>query len=157
MKTPLQLANRFREVLLDGKWVAGTNYKELLSDISWQQAKQKVDSLNTIVALTFHINYYIAGVLKVFDGGALEIHDKYSFDFAPINSSESWNELRDSLFANAERFAKHLESLSDEKLNETFVDTKYGTYNRNIEGMIEHCYYHLGQISLLKKLTTQNR
>ncbi|HBC04915.1 MAG TPA: DUF1572 domain-containing protein, partial [Aequorivita sp.] len=41
----------------------------------------------------------------------------------------------------------------DEKLNEIFADEKYGTYQRNIEGMIEHCYYHLGQISLLKKLT----
>lgn len=157
MKTPLQLANRFREVLLDGEWVAGTNYKELLLDIGWQQATKKVESLNTIAALTFHVNYYIAGVLKVFDSGTLEIHDKYSFDFAPINSTESWYELRESLFANAERFAKHLESFSAEKLNETFVDVKYGTYYRNIEGMIEHCYYHLGQISLLKKLTTQNR
>jgi hypothetical protein len=83
----------------------------------------------------------------------LEIHDKYSFDFAPINSAEAWDALRKSLFENSEKFAKFIESFSDEKLNEIFADEKYGTYQRNIEGMIEHCYYHLGQISLLKKLT----
>jgi hypothetical protein len=38
------------------------------------------------------------------------------------------------------------------KLNEVFVDEKYGTYQRNIGGMIEHSYYHLGQIVLLKKI-----
>jgi len=34
----------------------------------------------SIAALTFHINYYVAGVLNVFQGGKLEIRDKYSFD-----------------------------------------------------------------------------
>ena len=42
--------------------------------------------------------------------------------------------------------------MTEEKLEEIFVDEKYGTYKRNIEGMIEHCYYHLGQISLINKM-----
>lgn len=46
---------------------------------------------------------------------------------------------------NAEKFANHVESMSDEKLNKIFVDEKYGTYQRSIEGVIEHSYYHLGQ------------
>ncbi len=153
MKTSSQLAERFREVLLDGKWIVNTNFKESLSNINWQQATQKTGSLNTIAALTFHVNYYIAGLCDFFENGKLEIHDKYSFDFAPINSAEAWDALRKSLFENSEKFAKFIESFSDEKLNEIFADEKYGTYQRNIEGMIEHCYYHLGQISLLKKLT----
>ena len=40
----------------------------------------------------------------------------------------------------------------DEKLDEPFVKEQYGSCRRNIEGMIEYCYYHLGQISLIKKL-----
>mgnify|MGYP003643703146 CR=1 FL=1 len=155
MKNSVQLANRFREVLLDGKWVANTNYKELLSEIGWQQATKRVTTLNTIAAITAHINYYLEGVLNVFEGGNLEIHDKYSFDFPPLQSEEAWNELRSRLFANAENFAVHIESHSDTDLDEIFVDPKYGTYARNIEGMIEHCYYHLGQISLLNKLTQE--
>lgn len=42
--------------------------------------------------------------------------------------------------------------MPDQKLEEVFVEEKYGTYLRNIEGVIEHSYYHLGQISLIKKL-----
>ncbi|MGJ8593340.1 MAG: hypothetical protein ACSHXF_12375 [Aquaticitalea sp.] len=42
--------------------------------------------------------------------------------------------------------------MPDSQLNAVFVDAKYGTYLRNIDGMIEHSYYHLGQIVLIKKL-----
>ena len=42
--------------------------------------------------------------------------------------------------------------MPNDKLEEIFVDEKYGTYRRNIEGIIEHSYYHLGQISLIKKM-----
>ena len=41
------------------------------------------------------------------------------------------------------------------QLKENFVDEKYGSYLRNIDGMIEHCYYHLGQIVLIKKIITE--
>ncbi|MEM8891667.1 MAG: DUF1572 domain-containing protein, partial [Bacteroidota bacterium] len=44
---------------------------------------------------------------------------------------------------------------SEEKYKEGFVDEKYGTYRRNIDGMIEHCYYHLGQISIIRKMIAE--
>ena len=152
MKSPVALANRFREVLLNGVWIANTNYKHQLTDISWQQANSKIGSLNTIAALTFHINYYIAGILPVFDGGSLDIKDKYSFYTPGITSQKDWESLVNSLITNAEVFANKVEQLEDNQLLDAFVDEKYGSYQRNIEGMIEHCYYHLGQISLIKKM-----
>ena len=53
---------------------------------------------------------------------------------------------------NSEEFASHVENMSDRQLDATFVDKKYGTYQKNIEGVIEHSYYHLGQISLINKM-----
>jgi hypothetical protein len=72
----------------------------------------------------------------------------------PITSEDDWKKLRESLFENAELFAQYVEDMPDEKLDEIFVDAKYGTYLRNIEGVIEHSYYHLGQIVLILKLLT---
>lgn len=152
METSNQIANRFREVILNGKWIAGTNYRETLSDISWQEATQKLGSLNTIAALTFHINYYITGILNVFNGGKLEIRDKFSFDLPPIQSAEEWKKLKNELTSNAEKFAAHVDSMSNKKLEESFDKKEYGSYRRNIEGVIEHSYYHFGQISLIKKM-----
>lgn len=155
MESSTQLAHRFRALFLNGKWIANTNYKELLSDVNWQQANQKVMSLNTIEILTFHINYYLAGVLQVFEGGTLDIRDKYSFDAPEINSKEDWDSLKSKLLKNAEIFADYIESMSEDQLESTFVDEKFGSYRRNIEGLIEHGYYHFGQLSLIKKMVNE--
>jgi hypothetical protein len=152
METGKQLAIRIREVFIDGTWIANTNYTRVLSGVSKEDACRKVDQLNSIAALTFHVNYYLGGVLKFLNGGPLDISDNYSFDMPPITSEEDWNELRSELKVNADKFAEKVEKMSDTDLNQVFADPKYGTIRRNIEGLIEHSYYHLGQISLLRKL-----
>lgn len=155
METAPQMANRLREVLLNGTWIANTNYKNELPGLPVAVANTKVGSLNSIAALAQHINYYLAGIINVFKGGALDIKDKFSFDFPPVEMQEEWNALLDKFFANAEEICGLIEKLPEEKLNSVFVDEKYGTYRRNMEAMIEHSYYHLGQIVLLKKLIAE--
>lgn len=155
MSSTSQLAKRFREVLLDGLWIANTNFKDQLSEVTWEQATTKIGSLNTIAMLTFHIDYYIAGLVNVFEGGDMEIRDQYSFNLPPIDSHEEWENLKSKLWDDAEKFVILLEQMPDSRMNEVFVDERYGTYLRNIDGMIEHCYYHLGQITLIKKLLKQ--
>jgi hypothetical protein len=149
------IANRLREVFLNGKWIANTNFKEQILSVSWEQAIQKVGNLNTIALLTFHINYYVAGLLNVFNGGQLEIRDKYSFDLPEIKLESDWNKLVSDFLSNAELFANKVEQMDETMLDQPFVDEKYGSYLRNIDGVIEHSYYHLGQIVLIKKLILQ--
>jgi hypothetical protein len=156
MTRNITIATRLREVLLNGRWIANTNYKEQILSINWQQAIQKVDSLNTIAALTYHINYYLAGLLNVFENGKLEISDKYSFDLPPIHSEADWNKLVTDFLANSEKFANQIEKMDDSIFDHPFINEKYGSYLRNIEAVIEHCYYHLGQIALIKKMITKN-
>ncbi|MEZ4956424.1 MAG: DUF1572 domain-containing protein [Saprospiraceae bacterium] len=154
MNLAKQFANQFREVQLNGDWIS-TNFKAQLSDVTWEQATTKIGSLNTIAALAFHINYYVAGVVQVLEGGSLDIRDRFSFDLPPIESQTDWENLLNKIWSDAERFADLVEQMPDEKLMEDFVDEKYGNYSRNILGMIEHSYYHLGQIVLIKKLLQQ--
>lgn len=151
MKLSEYLANRLKEVFTEGKWVVGTNFKEQIIDLDWKQATQKIDDFNTIANLTFHINYYISGVSKVLEGGTLDIQDKFSFDSPPIKSEQDWRELVNKFCTNSEKFIDLVETMTDKKLLSDFVNKKYGTYFRNIDVMIEHTYYHLGQIILIKK------
>jgi len=157
MNQSLQIANRFREVILNGTWISNTNFKDQLVNSDWQIATKKVDSLNTIADLAQHIHYYISGILNVFNGGTLDIKDQFSFNFPPIESQEQWNLFLNRFWNDTEEFALKLESMSDEKLNSVFVDEKYGSYRRNIEAMIERSYYHLGQIVLIKKMLLQDK
>lgn len=147
-----QLTSRLDEVFLNGKWVLGTNFKEQISNLDWKDVTKRVNDLNSIAAITFHIHYYIAGVSKVFEGHPLEIKDKYSFDAPPITSKQDWDQLVDLFCSDTEKFINLVGKMSGEKLIQDFVDPQYGTYQRNIDAMIEHTYYHLGQIILIKKL-----
>lgn len=152
METPIQLATRIEEVFLNGKWIANTNFKLALEDVDFALSLKKVGDHNTIALLTFHINYYLNGVLNVLNGGPLEIRDKYSFDMPELKSEQDWITLKEDLFSNASKFSTRVNALSNQHLNDVFVKKEYGTYKRNIEAMLEHAYYHLGQIVLLKKL-----
>lgn len=152
MENTYQLAKRFREIILNGTWVANTNYKDQLDNLNWDIAITKFTSLNSIAVLAQHIHYYISGVKNVFKGGSLGIKDKYSFDFPPIQSQNEWENFLSKFWNDAEEFALLIEQMPEEKLQQIFIEEKYGTYQRNIDGMIEHSYYHLGQIVLIKKI-----
>lgn len=156
MARNILLSKRIREVLSNGKWIANTNFKDQILSLSWKQAIQKVDDLNSIAMLTFHVNYYMAGILNVLNGGELEIRDKYSFELPEIKSEKDWEIMVSEFMKNAEEFADKIEQLDESILDKPFAEEKYGSYLRNIEGFIEHSYYHLGQISLLKKMVSKN-
>lgn len=155
MDASVLLANRFREVILNGTWIANTNFKDQLEQVDWQLAHGKVQDLNSIAVLAQHIHYYINGINQVFRGGNLEISDRYSFDFPPMTCEEQWQTFLETFWEDAHAFADLVEKLPDAMLRETFVKEQYGTYLRNIEAMIEHCYYHLGQVVLIRKLLKQ--
>lgn len=145
------LSSRLQELWLHGQWIANTNYAEQLYNTSWRQAIQSPKGLNSVAALTFHINYYIAGILPVFAGGALTITDQFSFPQPPIATEQDWNQLRKAFFDNARLFIQQVAAMTDEQLDAVFVKEQYGTWQRNIEAMLEHSYYHLGQIVLIRK------
>lgn len=148
------MAKHFRDVYFGINWT-WSNLKDQLADVSWQQAIAKIEGINTIAVLVYHMNYYVEAALKVLQGKPLDASDKYSFALPPIESQEDWDKLLQKTWTDAELFASLVEQLPEEKLWETFAEEKYGNYYRNIHGIIEHNHYHLGQIVLIKKLLGQ--
>ena len=153
-KLSAHLSKHLRDVYFGGNWTS-VNLRDSLSGVNWQQAITKPGSLNSILALVYHINYYIMAVTKVLQDEPLSASDKFSFDHPQIQSEEEWQNLLDNTWKDAENFASLIEQLPDSELWENFEDGKYGNYYRNIQGIIEHTHYHLGQIVLIKKLIQQ--
>lgn len=153
MTTAQQLAKHFRGVHFGGNWT-NSNIKDQLADVTLEVAKTKVHNLNTILALTFHMGYYVTGVLEVFNDRPLLIKDKFSYNYPDITTETQWRQLIGNLLFNAETLAQHIELLTEEQLKQDFTDAKYGNYFSNINGIIEHTHYHLGQIALIKKILT---
>lgn len=157
MDSATQLSVRLRELFLEGRWIANTNYRELLSGLSLEQASRNIGPLNSIAALTFHVNYYLAGLLQVLRGGPLDIRDRFSFDLPTLQSEAEWLRLVDTLLSNAGQFAEEVGQMTDDQLAGPFVEEQYGTWGRNLEGHIEHSYYHMGQIALIRKLVSEEQ
>jgi hypothetical protein len=155
MSSTKQIAKHFRDVYFGGNWTA-VNLKDTLADVTLQQATTKVHNLNTIATLVFHINYYVNPVLKVLQGEPIVASDKLSFNLPPITSDEEWQKLVTKALTEAAELADRIEELDDAKLQDVFADPKYGNYYRNLLGIIEHTHYHLGQISLIKKIIKES-
>ncbi len=154
MNCSVYFSSRLKELFIDGKWIANTNYKQVLADVSFEVAVKRVHSLNSIAALTFHMNYYLQRLIQVMEGQPLTISDQYSFDLPPLSDEQAWRELVQALENNASRFIDLVNNMGAEQWSKPFVNQTYGTWQRNVEGMLEHGYYHLGQMVLIKKLVT---
>ena len=152
MENNRELAKRFSDVILNNSWVANNSYKNQLTDLPLEVVLFKYQSLHNIAALAQHVHYYIAGILNVFNGENLDIKDIYSFDFPPINTIEQWHTFLAVFWTDAASFTQKLEEMGEDTLNSIFVKKEYGTYHFNINTLLEHSYYHLGQIVLIKKL-----
>jgi len=152
MESSNQLAVRLKDVLIDGHWIANTNYTDLLSDLTLEEAKKTIGPHNSIALLTYHVNYYLSGLIHAFNTGQLEIRDKYSFDIPHLTSEADWQQLKGDFIKNATLFVKAVKEMDSTKLDGPFIEEKYGSFRRNIEGVIEHSYYHMGQIAMLKKI-----
>jgi len=155
MSVSQQIAKHFRELHFGGNWTY-SYLKEHLADVTFEESVTKVYDLNTIAALVFHINYFVVSVIGVLQGGPLEGHDKYSFDHPPIRSEQDWKNMLDKLYQDAETFAVLVEQLPDDTLWTILSEEKYGSFYRNLHGIIEHSHYHLGQIVVIKKIIRQN-
>ncbi|GAA4466943.1 hypothetical protein GCM10023093_21900 [Nemorincola caseinilytica] len=154
MEYTKQIAKHLRDVHFGGNWTC-VNLKAVLDGVTWQQATTKVHSFNTIATLVFHINYYVEAILGVLHGRMLEAKDEYSFAHPPIASAADWQKMLDKTWNEAETLAAMIEQLPDSRLEEIFVQEKYGIYLRNLLGLVEHTHYHLGQITLIKKILNE--
>lgn len=155
-KISRQIAKHLREVHFGGNWT-WSNYKQLLSDVDYRKATEKIDDLNNIATLIAHATYYVKVQWQVLGGAVLVAKDELSFLHPPIHSQSDWEQWLEEIWSNAESLAKAIEQLPDSRLTEMFVAEKYGTYYRNLNGMIEHLHYHLGQIAILKKMLMKSK
>lgn len=150
MVAPL-IAKQLHDAYYGVNWT-WSNVKEVLADVTWQEANKQVYGCNSIASLVYHFSYYIPQQLAVLNGGALEGNDKASFECPTIQSAQDWQDILNKIFAHVDEMVAKLQTLDDAVWANDFVDKKYGSYYRNISGMIEHVHYHLGQVVILKKV-----
>lgn len=153
MEIANHLSKHLHDVHFGGNW-SDVNLEALLEGLTWQQATHSFYDLNSIATLVFHTNYYIAAVSKVLEGEPLKASDSDSFKLPHITSETDWEALKNKAYADAKHFSVLIQSIPTETLWQEFEKPEYGNYFRNIQGIIEHTHYHLGQIAIIRKMLT---
>jgi len=70
---------------------------------------------------------------------------------APITSEADWEKLKADNLRSAQSLANEVKNFPLEQLFE-MTATGSSTYYKNVQGIIEHAHYHLGQMVLLKNI-----
>ena len=97
------------------------------------------------------MNYYLNVVSLTLEGKYPDSRHELSFAHPEIESQQDWEKMLVKTQEDAERFAKLIDNMEEQKLWENISPAK-GSFYRNILGVIEHNHYHAGQIVLLKKI-----
>ena len=143
------IAQHFYEVNYGNNWT-DANVKDSLQGINFQQATKQVGNANTIALLLYHMDFYN---MVVYDR-LVDIKRHFEHEESlqsEIKNEAEWQQLQQTYFENVDKIHAAILNFDEARLFE--LTTKNTPY-KNVHGLVEHIHYHLGQINLLKKLTS---
>ncbi|MGN6265798.1 MAG: DinB family protein [Ginsengibacter sp.] len=151
MKIAELIATHLEEAFAGNNW-SDVNVKDTLDGITFQEATTVTRaSSNTIAALLYHMTFYNRAIRQRLQGLEPEVSAANGFDLPPIISEYDWEQLKKNAFHTVNELANAIRNFPDERLGEENPAGK-GSFYKKLQGIIEHNYYHLGQIVILKNL-----
>jgi hypothetical protein len=151
MKITEAIAQHITEAVEGVNWTE-VDLKNVLADVSFEEAATLTNaSTNTIAAIVYHLNYYNIKLLERVKGITNPVNASNGFDMQVLKNAEEWNVLRKENITSTKALAVAVSAFPEEKLFD--INPANGlTFYKNLHGCVEHIYYHLGQIFILKTL-----
>lgn len=143
-----QMSKHLESVYFGGNWTS-VCFEDVFSQLNLENINHSVKGSATTLTLIYHAHYFVVEVNKVLEGAPLTARDKYSFSPPEISTSEDLSRFIEQIREEAIAFAKNIASRDDDFLASDFIDPQYGTWHKNLMGIIEHLHYHLGQIRMI--------
>lgn len=142
--------------IYDGAAWHGSSIMKILNKISAQQAFQTSEDIHRICELVQHITAWRIFAIKRLEGDAhYEVSQNENWKTFTVQDEEAWAEIKNDLGKSQQDLINALEKTSDGLLDEEVSDKAYDYYTL-VHGVIQHDLYHLGEIALLAKETSQN-
>jgi len=150
-----RIANQLRSVF-DGEAWHGPSLRELLSDLSYEQANARpVAAAHSIWELVLHIEVWTRAALAAMNGTPIpafveNMPPEQNWPVISDSSAAGWKAAAGNVLRAGSDLASEIEKLGDERLKATVPGRNYD-FERLLRGSVQHCVYHSGQIAILKK------
>jgi len=149
MKETARISEIFEKTYDGDSWV-GETLMGTLKNISPEKAAKKIDPWNSIWEITNHIINWRENVLKRVQGNITNAPRNNYFEPVKDQSEQAWKKTLQSLKDSQDHWIAFLEKMSEADLEKIYPDNN-ASYYHNIQGILQHDAYHLGQIILLAK------
>jgi len=147
-----RIAEQLRLAMSGDTW-AGVCVSGVLADITAAQAATRpLTNAHTIWELVLHIETYLAAALEPLAGKPMPHIYKTPADWrSPEDtSSAAWKDLLERLQRSGSALAEAIERFDPARLGDTVPNREYDFYYL-LHGVVQHTFYHLGQIMMVKK------
>jgi len=146
----LRIKNLFDDLYEGSPWL-GVNLNDTLKNITAQQAAREISpQWNTIWEIVNHVISWRQNVIRRVQGEPVVAPDNNYFSMVTDTSEAAWQGTLDMLKSTTLQWTALLEKYNENDL-ERINSTNGNTYYTEIQGILQHDAYHLGQIVLLAK------
>lgn len=152
MSQPQQLFNRLQVVLLNHNMNTGSNIKDQLASITWHEAIIQIDFVSSIADILNQMNQYLQRALNYLNSNNLESLKTSDFSASKIKAKYDWDHLQHQYYDTSKAIVRHIKHMESNDLLKASIDKTHLDHQNYINGIIEYCYYQLGQIVLIKKM-----
>ncbi len=126
----------------------GPSVKEVLNDITPEQATHQINNTHSIIELVAHMTAWRIFVVKKLEGDTeYKVSDEVNFP-KPSN----WEVAIQNLNESQAKSVGAIQQFDSSLLHYPVPNSSYGyTFFTLLHGIIHHDVYHIGQIALIKK------
>jgi uncharacterized damage-inducible protein DinB len=151
MNTAKLVAQHLLDVYKGNNWTE-VNIADTLKDVTLSEAIIVTEaSSNTIAALVHHLAFWNRAMTARLKGLEMKIPEDNGYCTPELKTEADWQRIRNDNLASATERAETISNIDKERLFQPIVPGRSSIY-KNVQGMVEHIHYHLGQIVILKKL-----
>lgn len=147
-----RIAEQLRLALNGDTW-AGVCASGVLQDVSAEQAAARpLGNAHSIWELVLHIEVYLAAAQEPLAGKPLRHIYKTPEDWPEVTdiTPAAWEAARLRLQQSGAALADAIEAFDAAQLTATVPNREYDFYYL-LHGVVQHTFYHLGQIMMVKK------
>lgn len=143
-KDTLKIIKYLKRIEGGSPWY-GPSINDVLQGITSEVATARIGQAHSIVEMVFHMATWRNFVTNQLNGDFIEVAEAENFP------NGNFAEAAERLAASQQALITAIERFPDSRLSDQVPGRTY-SFRFMLEGIIQHDVYHLGQISILKKV-----